>query len=163
VTTEPPRLRLEMPFLLMVGMVVSAFMGFVGVCAGLLQAAGAFSSTQLFGQPAAPGLKGALENGTFVAHIFWLLLAAVAWGLWREQWWTRPVMVGFWALMVTVAAVQYARGLALAWSGCFPVIGLALSAAYLYGKGNVTAYFRILESRAFPREKPAERGSSGAA
>jgi hypothetical protein len=163
VTAEPPRLRLEMPFLLMAGMVVSAFVGAVGVFAAVLQAAGAFSSTQIFGQPAAPGLRSALENGAFLAYIFWLLLAAVAWGLWREQWWSRPVMVGFWALMLTMATVQYVRGLERAWSGCLPIAGLVLSASYLYGKGNVRAYYRVLESRAFPQEKRAEGGPGGVA
>jgi len=147
----------------MAGMVLSAFVGAVGVCAALLHVAGIFTSTQIFGQAAAPDFRSALENGAFLAYIFWMVLAAVAWGLWREKWWSRPVMVGFWALTLTTTTVQYARGLALAWSGCFPIVGLILSACYLYGKGNVKAYYRVLESRAFPQEKRAEGGPGGVA
>ncbi len=162
-TAEPPRLRLEMPFLLMAGMVVSAFGGAVGVIAAVLQAVGAFSATAVFGEPAGPGIRGALENGTFLSFIFMSVIGAVAWGLWREQWWTRPMMVAFWILILTMTSVQYARGLTPAWSGCFPLVGLSLSAAYLYGKGNVRAYFRVLESRSSPQDPNPGGGSVGVA
>jgi hypothetical protein len=85
-TPEPPRLRLEMPFLLMAGMVLSAFMGCVGLFGSLLHAAGAFSSTEIFAGTDAGGFRSALQSGTLVAFVFWLALGAVAWGLWREQW-----------------------------------------------------------------------------
>lgn len=161
--SEPPRLRLEMPFLLMAGMVLSAFIAVVGGLAFGLQFIAGSSWTALVGDAGASDLVERLHNGSLLTVGFTVLIGFIAWGLWREKSWTRHLMVGFWGLTLVVAAVLSVRGLSNWGSGCMPLIGMGLATAYLYGKQNVRAYYRALETAQIQSAVPVARGGTGGA
>jgi len=145
-STGVPRSRLEMPFLLNAGMVICVFFGLFGGAAAVFKALSLINPLT----SASPGLrfKEALHDGTYIGIGVGIAIAVVGWGLWRERWWTRPVMLGVWLTGFASAVVQYARGITDASACASGLAGLAIAAWYLYGKGNVRAYFTALEERA---------------
>jgi hypothetical protein len=146
----PVRRRLEMPFLLLCGMGLSAFFAGVGTLAYLgLTIGSLFSEAFTFnGQSVGRDEFWRHMWPFFVAYP--VLLAAfgtVAFALWKERLWSREAIMAWWALaavaeiivlIVTPEKVPVGTILmSLIWlAGCWGV-----AAWYLYGKANVQAYY----------------------
>jgi hypothetical protein len=68
--------------------------------------------------------------------------AVIAWAIWRERAWVRQVILAFWlipfAMALFVPDADMASRIA---SSASTVIGVAVTAWYLYKKSNVVAYF----------------------
>jgi hypothetical protein len=74
-------------------------------------------------------------------------MIGIAYALWKELSWSRPVMMFWWlvtAVMLGVAAIQ--DGQAVLSSVLSVGAGAAVAAWYLYGRHNVVAYYRSLEA-----------------
>jgi hypothetical protein len=77
------------------------------------------------------------------------LLLVIAYGLYRERPWTRPLMLGYWlviGLLLFTAEIGKSGSAgsmlsAIAWAS-FYLFG---AGAYLYGKASVVQYYRSLE------------------
>lgn len=78
-----------------------------------------------------------------------LLLLLIAYGLWQERSWARPLMMVFWFACTVFLLFSQLRagttasaiGTTLFWGAVYA----GPSAAYLYFKESVTAYYRALE------------------
>jgi hypothetical protein len=82
-----------------------------------------------------------------VAPIF-IVAAWVAWGLWRERSWARPLMLGYWFVVSAPSIFPPNVDSATRIGGIlFLVGGLTVAGWYLYGRPNVVAYFQRLEER----------------
>jgi len=147
-----PKRRYEMPFLLMVGMGLTAFFSSVWVLASVLMIIMLpFGGTYTFnGQPVAKGdfLKVAALPVLAVGAAG-VLLASIAYALWAERPISRTLMMVFWAVIGLISAISLAwDGEVGAMLGVVAEIGVTTAVAYwyLYAKPNVKAYFATLEA-----------------
>ena len=84
----------------------------------------------------------------------WLIITAsmlaIAYGLWRERSWARPLMVAWWANGIVIPIFLSLHGewpiADAVWSGAQCLIASVLAYLYLYRKDNVVAYFEALEA-----------------
>jgi hypothetical protein len=100
-----------------------------------------------------------IRAGGLAFGVVGLLFAAIAFGLWRDRPWARPLIMLFWpALIVIVIALSWDTPDAVA-----QAVGILASAGplaliawwYLYRKTNVTAYFAAHEPPASIPERAA--------
>jgi hypothetical protein len=79
-----------------------------------------------------------------------VISAWIAWALWRERPWARPLMLGSWIVVgVPPIFARDADWASRVSSILFVVITMTIASWYLYGKANVVAYFqRLKESSA---------------
>jgi hypothetical protein len=146
-----------MPFLLLAGMGLSAFMTGVGALAyvGIVIMIPFSKSFTMNDVPVTRSAFLAESWPFFVTYP--LLLAAfglVAYGLWRERPWSRDIMMALWLLGAAASVIlQFVtpapRGDFLA--GLFSMALCAgLAGWYLYGTATVRSYYQALSER-YPR------------
>ena len=162
--TTPPY-RLQMPFLMTVGMAFSAL--FAGSCAlglvfSLLGTLLGFGSYHINEQEVTA--SEFLLTGAPFLLLFGALTGAIAYGLRKERLWTRKLVIVFW-LLVSAIMIGFTVGgrssdttllEAILWS----VIYLGTTAAYFYLKPSVVQYYNTLRTRA---ESPTAMPSRGEA
>ena len=149
-----PATRYRMPFALMCGMGLSAlFAGVTGLV--LLAFVVMIPFTHTFTVNDVPATRG--EFLRFFLPLFAGFAAAatttgaVAYGLWRERSWSRPVMMAFWGVAVLMAAgvAVFADGTMS--ESILALVELLVIAAvaywYLYHRPGVVAYYAALDSR----------------
>jgi hypothetical protein len=94
---------------------------------------------------------------TFV--ILGLLFIAIAWALWRNKSWARPLMMFYWlAISVLLLALSWGtpEGVAQALGTVASLAPLAIVAWwYLYRKQNVVSYFALQERMASITDRAA--------
>jgi hypothetical protein len=149
-TALPLRRRLEMPFVLLCGMTLSAFVAGAGALAYTAIVVGSlFTEKFTFNdQPVSRGefFRQALP---FLLAYPTILIAfgVIAFALWKERLWAREAMMVFWGLaaatqliVISVTPEKVSGGTIVAtvlWlAGCW-----GFAAWYLYGKVNVCAYY----------------------
>jgi len=146
------------PALLVLGTFVSGFVG--GVCLlFVVLAAFNMGAYRIDTQPVSPCEFLRVGGPSFTLLGLWF--GAIAFGLWRERPWARPLMLAYWPLSTAlVVALDWrqadavADGLAAAF---FSLIAFAVAAWYLYGKSNVVAFF---DARAEPKTlRPRPNGT----
>ena len=77
-----------------------------------------------------------------------VLTALVAWALWRERPWTRPVMLALWVVVGVPSIFERDADWTSRMSSIlFVVIGVGVASLYLYGRSNVVAYYERLAQR----------------
>lgn len=134
------------PILLTAGIVGSAFVGGFALLFLLLSPLN-IGVYKINGEPVS-GREFFERAGALLATVAAICLP-VAYGLWKERLWVRPLMLAFWIAPVVVALLSFGTGGAtvLACSAAESFIGVAIAAAYLYGKRSVTEYYRMLKGR----------------
>jgi hypothetical protein len=150
----PIRRRFEMPLLLLCGLGFSAFFSALGALVFTFFAISLpFSSSYTVdGHAATRAQFFAVSLPILVAFPpILLLFAAIAYALWREMPWSRPLILAFWG-----ANLLFSAGLAT-WGPVHdrgewaPVpmylIMIAIVWWYLYRKSTVVAYYRVLEEQ----------------
>ena len=144
------------PLLLKVGQLMSVVLGvtLLAVLLGALIDVGEFS---LDGQPVSGPAFLRVAGPAFV--IIGLLFIAIAWALWRNKSWARPLMMFYWlALSVVVVALSWGtpQGLTQGLGTVANLIPLAIVAWwYLYRKQNVVSYFAVQETLASITDRAA--------
>jgi hypothetical protein len=155
-TALPIRRRLEMPFLLLCGMALSTFFAGVGALAysGILLGS---LVTEKFTYNDHPVSRDEFFRQTLPFLIAYPLVLAtfgvIAYALWKERRWAREAIMVFWGLSAATQLVvisvtpERVSGTtivtSLLWlAGCW-----GLAAWYLYGKGNVQAYYEALAAQ----------------
>jgi hypothetical protein len=147
-TAIPVRRRLEMPFLLLCGMGLSAFfagvgtLAFCGITLGSL-----FTNSFTFNGQSVSGAEFWRHMWPFFLA-YPLVLAAfgvIAFALWKERIWAREAIMGFWAItaaaevVVLIVTPEKVPGgtiiMTMLWLACC----WGAAAWYLYGKANVQA------------------------
>lgn len=149
----PVRRRLEMPFLLLCGMGLSALFAGVGVVAYAAITIGAlFGNTFTFNGQAVS--RAQFWHGMWPFFVAYPLVLAgfgiIALALWKERRWAREAIMALWAvaaaaevvaLIVTPEQVPGATiVLTMMWLACC----WGTAALHLYGKANVHAYYEAL-------------------
>jgi len=142
------RTRLEMPFLMTLGMAFSALCAGVAAIVLPLTLLG-FGSVSLGDSEAAPGLEwlAAVTLQALVAG----LLGAIAYGYRAEKVWARPLAPLFWLISVTytaataVVSADERADMIMASIQC--LVFLAAALWYFYRKPAVVAYYQAIERR----------------
>src|SRR4051812_37282846 len=135
------RSRAPKPTLLTIGQVCTTVMGAIFLFLFLLAPFNAGSYT-IQGVPVS-GLDFLRRAGVLWAVLTASLLS-IAYGLWRERPWVRPLMIAWWANSVLLALFPPFgdTGSSDAFSGVVQgLIGSLVAWWYLYHKHNVVAYF----------------------
>lgn len=147
-----PKRRYDMPLLLLCGLGFSVFAAAVGALVlvgfGLASLFGSGGNYTVNDQPVTRAqFYAAIWPLYLIAPLAFGCIAAIAYTLWREDPRSRPLMLGYWGLMVCVSlGLAIGEGTADAWAGVVPgALILLLAWAYLYRKANVVAYYRVLE------------------
>jgi hypothetical protein len=163
-TALPVRRRLEMPFALLCGMALSAFFAGVGALAYTAIVIGSLF-TERFTFNDHPVSRGEFFRQTLPFLLAYAIIlgafGVISFALWKERLWAREAIMVFWGLtaatqlvVISVTPEKVSGGTIVAtllWvAGCW-----GLAAWYLYGKGNVCAYYLALARQAVPGEPPA--------
>lgn len=158
------RQKAPRPILLTIGLYTAPAAGMMLVLAFILAALNASFVRYTINGEAVSGHEfmrtaGAAFGATGIASL------AIAFGIWKERWWSRYVIMAFWAVVVAMnVGFGWAQsgfgGVASAVAGSALVV--VLVGWYLFGKENVVEYYQALE-----REQAAEatrgRGEKGGA
>jgi hypothetical protein len=155
VTAEAPiRRRFEMPLLLLCGLGFSAFFSALGAFVLTVFAIWLpFSSSySIEGHAVTRAQFFAASWPILVAFPPLLLLfAAIAYALWRELPWSRPLIVAFWGANLLFGAGVATWGPVRDPAEWAPVLMYLIIIAivwwYLYRKPAVVAYYRVLEEQ----------------
>jgi hypothetical protein len=149
----PVRRRFEMPLLLLCGLGFSAFFSALGAIVFTIFAITIpfTTSYSVDGHPATRAEFFAASWPSLGILPVLLLFVAVAFALWRELPWSRPLILGLWgANLVLFIGLEIwgpvkDRG---DWTPVFvfPIM-IAIVWWYLYRKATVVAYYRVLEQQ----------------
>jgi hypothetical protein len=97
-----------------------------------------------------PATKSEFFGDPFVLSLAPIIImtAWVAWVLWRERPWARPLMLGFWFVVYAPAIFVPNADWASRLAGILSLaVSITIASWYLYGKANVVAYFQRLGER----------------
>jgi hypothetical protein len=151
--------RLKAPFLLQAGAAFAGLSAVVGALTVLAMLAIASFSTGPFTWNDRPVSRaqflGYLPLFLLVFSVPVVYFGVIALGVWRERSWTRHAVLAMWLIVAADLIGQGFAGelglaTALGWSSVY----LATVGWYFYGKANVVAYYRALESRERGGEPP---------
>jgi uncharacterized membrane protein (UPF0136 family) len=150
----PVRRRFEMPLVLLCGLGFSAFFSALGALVfALLAISLPFSRTYAVdGHAATRAQFLAASIPVLVAFPpILVLFAAIAYALWRELPWSRPLILAFWGANLLLGAGLAVWGPVRDRGEWVPVpvylVVIGIVWWYLYRKSTVVAYYRVLEEQ----------------
>jgi uncharacterized membrane protein HdeD (DUF308 family) len=147
------------PALLVLGQVVMTFMA--GIFLLFLPMASFNVGSYSIGDQQMDGHDFVRHGGALAFGLVGLAFGVIAYGLWRDRPWTRPLMLAYWPVVAAVLVAvawndpDFAENVAVACvSG---VIETAVAGWYLYRKANVVAYFEAHDPdvRGLPESYPS--------
>jgi len=136
------------PALLLIGQIISAFIGAVFLIL-LVLAPFDVGSYSINDEPVTG--PEFFRRAGFSFGLIGILLVSIAVGLWREREWVRPLMLLYWVVLpLSVLAGTGWQVDDLIVSLVAMAVGVGCAAWYLYARQNVRAYFEARPSRSVP-------------